>query len=165
MIDEIDREILKILQLNARISSADIARQIGKAPSAVLGRIRKLEQKGVIQGYESRLDHLSLGLSLTTFILVRTEEPVGNHKIGNKLAKIPEVQEIHYIAGDYCYILKVRVPDTEALGKLLKKFGSYKEVSDTRTTLVLNSIKDSLRLPLNDITGVNEKGSRPEKNV
>jgi len=149
MIDGIDRKILKMLQENARVSNADIARGIGMAPSAVLERIRKLEQRGVIRGYESRIDPHSLGLDLTTFILVRTEEPVGCHETGEKLAAIPEVQEIHYIAGDYCYILKVRVSDTNALRTLLKKFGSYPEVSDTRTTLVLDSIKDSLKLPLN----------------
>ena len=148
MIDDIDRKILKLLQENARISNAEIARRIDMAPSGILDRIRKLEKRGVIKGYEPRLDPLSLGLSLTTFILVRTEEPVGSYETGRKLAEIPEVQEIHYIAGDYCYILKVRVQDTEALGGLLRKFGSYPEVSDTRTTLVLDSIKDSLTLPL-----------------
>lgn len=148
MIDNIDKKILKILQKNARISNADIARSIGMAPSAILERIRKLEAKKVIEGYELRINPLSLGLGLTTFILLRTEESVGSHETGKKLASIPEVQEIHHIAGDYCYILKARVADTEALGALLKKFGSFPEVSDTRTTLVLKSIKDSLQLPL-----------------
>ncbi len=159
MIDGIDKKILKMLQDNARTSNAEIARSIGMAPSAILERVRKLEQRGVIHGYESRLDPLALGLGLTTFIQVRTEEAVGKYEVGKKLAEIPEVQEIHYIAGDYCYILKVRVPDTEALGELLSKFGALEKVSDTRTTLVLNSIKDSLKLPLdgNDRNGTNDR--------
>ena len=148
MIDDIDVKILNILQNNARTPNAEIARIVGMAPSAILERIRKLEQRGVIHGYESRLDPLSLGLGLTTFIQIRTDEAVGCFDIGEKLAEIPEVQEIHYIAGDYCYILKVRVPDTEALGELLSKFGAFEKVRDTRTTLVLNSLKDSLKLPL-----------------
>ena len=148
MIDVIDRKILKILQTNARTSNADISRQVGMAPSAILESIRKLERNGEIQGYESRIDPMKLNLALTTFILVRSEEPVGSFETGKKLAEISEVQEIHHIAGDYCYILKVRVADTGALAKLLKKFGSIDDVSDTRTTLVLTSIKESLRLPL-----------------
>ncbi len=150
MIDAVDRKILKILQNNARVSNAEIARRVDMAPSGVLERIRKLESRGVVCGYEARLDPHALGLALTTFILVRTEEPVGSWAIGEKLARIPEVQEIHYIAGDYCYILKVRVADADALRDLLGKFGRFPEVSDTRTTLVLNSIKDSLVLPLGD---------------
>ena len=150
MIDIIDRKILKILQKNARISNAEISRQVGLTPSAILERIRKLERNGVIIGYETRVNPMELNLALTTFILVRTEEPVGSFETGEKLAEIPEVQEIHHIAGDYCYILKVRVADTESLAKLLKKFGTFDEVSDTRTTLVLTSIKESLRLPLDN---------------
>ncbi len=157
MIDDTDRKILTMLQENARTSNAEIARSIGMAPSAVLERIRRLERKGVLQAYESRIDPLSLGLDLTTFIMVRTEEPVGTFETGKKLAHIPEVQEIHYIAGDYCYILKVRVSGTESLGELLKKLGSFPEVRDTRTTLVLRSIKDSLRLPLEGLSGGAEK--------
>jgi Lrp/AsnC family leucine-responsive transcriptional regulator len=160
MIDATDKKILNILQENARTPNVEIAKRVGMAPSGVLERIRKLESRGVILGYESRLDPLELGLELTTFILVRTEEPVGSCEIGRKLASIPEVQEIHYIAGDYCYIMKVRVPDSRALGDLLKKFGSFKEVSDTRTTLVLGSIKDSLVLPLDDVR-VNSQNRKP----
>ena len=148
MIDIIDRKILKILQTNARTSNAEISRQVGMAPSAILERIRKLERNGVILGYETRINPMELDLALTTFILVRSEESVGSFETGKKLAEISEVQEIHHIAGDYCYILKVRVADTEALAKILKKFGAIDEVSDTRTTLVLTSIKESLRLPL-----------------
>ncbi|MBA7589061.1 Leucine-responsive regulatory protein [subsurface metagenome] len=150
MIDAIDKTILTMLQFNSRIPNAEIARRVGMAPSAILERIRKLERNGVIQGYEARLDPLALGLNLTTFIQVRSEESVGSFETGIKLAEFPEVQEVHYIAGDYCYILKVRIADTEALGDLLKRFGTIEEISDTRTTLVLNAIKDSLRLPLDN---------------
>lgn len=146
MIDSIDREIINIIQDNARIANVDIARQLGKSPSVILERMRRLEQRGIIQGYEARINPKPLGLGLTTFILVRSDEPVGETEVGENLAKIPEVQEVHHVTGDYGYLLKVRVTDTDALAGLLKKFGALGRVSDTRTTLVLSTIKETLAL-------------------
>ncbi|MFP4071431.1 MAG: Lrp/AsnC family transcriptional regulator, partial [Desulfovibrionales bacterium] len=99
--------------------------------------------KGVIKGYEPVLDPKSLGLMLTTFIQVRTEEAVGGTDTGRKLAELPEVQEVHHTAGHFCYLLKVRVRDTEHLGDLLRRFGQIEQVSDTMTTLVLETLKES----------------------
>ena len=84
MIDEIDRRILMILQANARTSNADIARAVSMAPSAVLERVRKLERKGVITGYEARIDPSAVELDLTAFTFVKTEEPVGAIDTGGK---------------------------------------------------------------------------------
>jgi len=148
-LDATDARILALLQENARISNADIAREIEMAPSAVLERIRRLEARGVIQGYEAKLDPQVLGFGLTAFILVRTEERVGSGSIGQALAKIPEVQEVHHVAGEDCYLVKVRVADTNQLGALLReRFGRLKSVRNTRTTIVLSTVKDSQRLPL-----------------
>ena len=77
MIDETDRQILNILQENARTPNAEIARQVGMAPSAVLERVRRLETKGVIEGYETRLNPEALGLGLLAFVFVRTRDVAG----------------------------------------------------------------------------------------
>ena len=148
MLDAKDIQILNIMQKGGRISNADIARQVGMAPSGVLQRVRRLEQSGVIQGYETRVDPGKLGLVLTVFIMVKTEEGVGSTRIGNALAGEEEVQEVYFIAGEYNYQLKARVRDTEHLAGLLKRFGAIAGVRDSRTTLVLESIKETLRLPL-----------------
>jgi len=149
MLDAIDRAILGHLQQNARISNADIARQLDMAPSAILDRIRKLEQKGVIQGYTIRIDPRTVGLGLTAFILVRTEERVGSGAIGEALARLPEVLELHHVAGEDCYLVKVRVADTEALSRLLRdKVGRLKGVRNTRSTIVLATVKEGAPLPL-----------------
>ena len=149
MLDAIDRAILGHLQQNARISNADIARQLDMAPSAILDRIRKLEQKGVIQGYTIRIDPRMVGLGLTAFILVRTEERVGSGAIGEALARLPEVLELHHVAGEDCYLVKVRVADTEALSRLLRdKVGRLKGVRSTRSTIVLSTAKEGGDLPL-----------------
>jgi Lrp/AsnC family leucine-responsive transcriptional regulator len=148
MIDDIDSQILNIRQQNARTPNAEIARQVGMAPSAVLERIRKLETRGVIQGYEARIDPAALGLHLLAFVFVRSEDPVGA-RTGEALAEIPEVQEVHHVAGEDCYLVKVRVPDAKTLGRLLReKFAGSGTIRSTRTTVVLESLHESTRLPI-----------------
>lgn len=154
-IDELDRKILDALQDNARISNADIARIVGKAPSAVLQRIRKLEQRGVIQGYETRIDPKALGLSLTAFILMLADEQVGSTRGGEELAELPGVQEVHYCAGRDAYLIKVRVSDTEGLALMLARIGELRIARDTNSTIVLRTIKETLNLPL-DASGEGE---------
>ena len=157
MIDEIDWQILSILQENARNSNAEIARQVGMAPSAIFERLRKLEERGIIAEYTLRLNPRALGLGLLAFIFVRADERVGSNETAAVLAKIPEVQEVHHIAGEDCYLVKVRAADTEDLGRLLReRFGSIKSVRSTRTTIVLNTVKETVKLPL-------EKGSRRDE--
>ena len=149
MIDDTDRRILTILQNNARTPNAEIARQIGMAPSGVLERIRKLEERGVICGYEPRLNAKALGMGLVAYVSVRADERVGGEETGELLAAIPEVLEVHHIAGEDCYLVKVRTADTEALGALLReRVGTIPTVRSTRTTIVLGTIKDDTRLPL-----------------
>ena len=143
--DEIDLKILSIIQQDGRVCNADIARQVELAQSATLERIRKLENRGVIQSYEARLDPAVLGVGLLAFIFVRTDDRWGALKAGSKLAEIPEVLEVHNVAGEDCYLVKVRVADTAALARLLReKFSEY----DTRSTIVLETLKETTRLPL-----------------
>jgi Lrp/AsnC family leucine-responsive transcriptional regulator len=145
MIDDKDREILTILQRNARTSNAEIARQVGMAPSAILERIRRLEASGVIQGYEARIAPEALGLHLLAFVFVASNDFAGELRTVERLAEIPEVQEAHHIAGEDCFLLKVRAPDARSLGRLLReKLGSL----HTRTTIVLETVRESGQLPM-----------------
>jgi Lrp/AsnC family leucine-responsive transcriptional regulator len=149
MIDEIDQAILRLLQENARMSNAEIARRVEMVPSAVFERVRKLEARGIIRGYEPRLAPKELGYGLVAFVFVRAEQLVGRCQTGELLAAIPEVQEVHHIAGEDCYLVKVRVADTDALGRLLRDaFGALSEVRSTRTTIVLSTLKETSQLPL-----------------
>lgn len=149
MIDDIDRKILTILQQNARTSNAEVARQVGMAPSAIYERIRKLEERGVIAGYAVRLDPGMLDRGLLAFVFVRTDEPIGVPETARRLAGIPEVQEVHHVAGEDCYLVKVRVADTDALGRLLReRFGGIPTVRSTRTTIVLGTVKETTTLAL-----------------
>ena len=148
MIDEMDRRILSLLQQDARLPNAEIARRVGMAPSATLERLRKLEEKGVIMGYECRVDPRKLGLGLTAFIFVRSND-TGDHETGERLKQNPNVLEVHHIAGEDCYLVKVRAADTDDLGRMLRMdFKSLPTVASTRTTIVLGTLKESMRIPV-----------------
>lgn len=148
MIDSTDREILKILQQNGRMSNAEIARKVRMAPSAVLERIRKLEARGVIQGYEARIDPAALGLDLLAYIFVRSNDIGGELRTGELLSRIEEVQEVHHIAGEDCFLVKARVRDARTLGRLLRERISGGAVTSTRTTIVLETLHETTRLPI-----------------
>ncbi len=147
--DKLDSKILQVLQKDARTANAEIAREIGLAPSATLERVRKLERQGVIRGYTARLDAAALGRSLLAFVFVRTDERAGGSRTARKLAAIPEVQEVHHIAGEDCFLVKVRADDTEALGELLRtRIGAIRAINSTRTTIVLETLKETSALPV-----------------
>lgn len=149
MIDEMDRRILSLLQQDARLPNAEIARRVGMAPSATLERLRKLEERGVILGYECRVDPRKLGLGLTAFIFITAQERAGEHDTGDRLRQHPNVLELHHIAGEDCYIVKVRAVDTDDLGRMLKSdFSAMPGVRSTRTTVVLGTLKESSRFPI-----------------
>ncbi|HXE58860.1 MAG TPA: Lrp/AsnC family transcriptional regulator [Gemmatimonadales bacterium] len=148
-LDGIDLQILAMLQRDARTPNAEIARQVGMAPSAILERVRKLEGRGVLRGYHARIDPQALGLGLVAFVFVRVDDRVGETKTSELVARIPGVQEVHHIAGEDCLIVKVRAPDTQSLGRLLREeFGRIDTVRSTRTTIVLETVKESGELPL-----------------
>lgn len=148
-IDPVDVRILDILQNNARETQADIARTVGLAPSAVLERIRKLEARGVIRGYAARLDPRALGQSTVAFVAVRGDEALAGDGIARALAEFPEVLEVHLVAGDDCYLVKVRAKDPEHLGQMLRtRFARVPGVRSTRTTIVLETVKETSSLPI-----------------
>jgi len=149
MINTLDAHILTILQRNSRTSNAEIARQVGLAPSAVFERIRKLEEKGIVQGYTARIDPHAVGLGLVAFTFVRSNDRPGGIRTAELLAEIPEVLEVHHVAGEDCFLVKVRAPDTEALGRLLReRLGKISTITSTRTTIVLESVKETSELPI-----------------
>lgn len=148
MIDEMDRRILSLLQQDARLPNAEIARRVGMAPSATLERLRKLEDRGVIKGYEVRLDPRKLGLGLTAFIFIRAQGKA-DVDTGERIKQHPNVLEVHHIAGEDCYLVKLRATDTEDLGRLLERdFKTLPGVLSTRTTIVLGTLKESTRIPI-----------------
>jgi Lrp/AsnC family leucine-responsive transcriptional regulator len=145
--DGVDATILNILQSNARETQVDIARAVGLAPSAVLERIRKLEARGIVRGYAALVDPRALGQGLLGFVAVRADEPAGEPTVARALARCPEVLEVHHVAGDDCYLVKIRARDAEHMGQLLRtRIAAIAGVRSTRTTIVLETIKETPRL-------------------
>ncbi|MES3019360.1 MAG: Lrp/AsnC family transcriptional regulator [Bacteroidota bacterium] len=146
-LDQTDLSILKLMQENARISNADIARDLEMAPSAVLERVKKLEQRDVILQYTTRLNPLALHQSLLAFVFIKAADGLGCSDTANELAKIPEVQEVHHVAGEDCYLVKIRTSDSASLMYLMRNsLSKIPNILSTRTTIVLETVKEQQQL-------------------
>ncbi len=149
--DKTDKKILSLLQENARITNAEIARQVGMVPSGVQERIRKLEDKGYIQDYATHLRSDPLDLGLLAFVFVRTSEPPGGLNTAEELAKLPEILEVHHVAGEDCYLLKLRHSNNKSLADFLReKLGIISTITSTKTVIVLDTVKETCSLKLPD---------------
>jgi Lrp/AsnC family leucine-responsive transcriptional regulator len=119
------------------------------APSAVLERIRKLGQQGFIDGYEVRLNPDKFGRSLVAFIQVSVDADADHDRVGDALTRIDGVQDVHFTTGDDAYLLKLRVSNPRALDALVRKqIAGIPGVRSTRTTLALNTLKETWRIPI-----------------
>jgi Lrp/AsnC family leucine-responsive transcriptional regulator len=147
VLDKIDFSILRILQENARISNADLARELNMAPAAGLVRVKKLEQKKVIRQFTARLNPAPLRQKLLAFVFMKAADGLGCSTSGKELAMIPEVQEVHHIAGEDCYLIKVRTTDSASLMELMRtRFSKIPNILSTRTTIVLETVKEEQQL-------------------
>ncbi|TDE15325.1 Lrp/AsnC family transcriptional regulator [Dyadobacter psychrotolerans] len=147
ILDKTDLSILRLMQENARISNADLARELEMAPSAVLERVKKLEQKNVILQYTTRLNPSAVNQKLLAFISMKASDVMGSSDTAKQLAKIPEVQEVHHIAGEDCYLVKVRTADSASLMDLMRNsFSKIPNILSTRTTIVLETVKEAQQL-------------------
>jgi Lrp/AsnC family leucine-responsive transcriptional regulator len=108
-----------------------------------------MEERGVIRGYSVSIDPHAVERALLAYIFVRSHDRVGSLSAAEALAEIPEVLEVHDVAGEDCYLLKVRVRDAEALGTLLReRFRPIRQISSTRSTIVLQTVKETVALPM-----------------
>lgn len=148
MLDPVDLRILELLQANARISNADLAREVNMAPSAVLERVKKLEQKKVIKQYNTAIDPSAVRQKLLAFIFIKSKEGFTcSSETAKSLAAIPEVQEVHHIAGEDCFLVKVRTADSASLMELMRNsLQKIPNILSTKTTIVLETVKEEQQL-------------------
>ena len=148
MLDKKSLEILKILQEKARIPNTEVSREVGLAPSAVLERIRKMENQGIIDGYEVRLNPERFSRNQIAFIVVDCDSREDHEgAVGDNLAKIDEIQEVHYLAGKDCYLVKMRVADLTELNTVLRqKILNLSGVLSTKTYPVLETYKETAKI-------------------
>lgn len=142
VLDEIDCHILRLLRRDGRMAHAAIAKEVGLSGPAVHDRVRKLEGRGVIAGYSAVLDPLILDRSHVAFIMVTLSEGSEfaiDDPIVARICEESDVLEFHRIAGQDCYLLKVRTATNRDLEQLLRRIRRIRGVARTRTTIVLST--------------------------
>jgi Lrp/AsnC family leucine-responsive transcriptional regulator len=137
-VEDLDRQIVRLLAGDGRMSFTDLGRATGLSTSAVHQRVRRLEQRGVIRGYRAVIDAQAAGLPLTAFISIKAVDPAAEDDAPALLADISAIEACYSVAGEEAYILKVRVASPQALESLLTELRTAAGVS-TRTTVVLST--------------------------
>ena len=146
-LDAIDRKILGLLQENAKIPQAKIAKAVGLTAPSVNERVHKLEQSGFIRGYVALLDEHKLGQDVAAFVEVFIEHPKFEEGFIEAVKVLDEVLECHHITGEFSLLLKVRVEDMAAFRRLLiEKLNLIRGVRQTRTLIVLATAKEQRRI-------------------
>lgn len=149
--DGIDLNILSILQNNCRETNAEVGRQVGLTPSAVLERVRKLQERGLIEEFTIRASARKLGFGITAFVAIRTDESLADRSVAERIAELPEVIELHDVAGEDCYVARVIARDIDSLHALLRnRLATIKGIRGTSTTIVMKTLKDTTHLPLGE---------------
>jgi len=136
--EDLDRRIVGLLTQDGRMSFTDLGKITGLSTSAVHQRVRRLEERGVIQGYRAIVDQSELGRPLLAFISVTPTDPAAPDDVPDRLREIEDVEACHSVAGEESYILKARVATPGDLEDLLAQVRSSANVS-TRTTVVLST--------------------------
>ncbi|MCL4158765.1 UNVERIFIED_CONTAM: hypothetical protein GTU68_015165 [Idotea baltica] len=150
-LDKIDRKILDILQSNAKITNAQLSKEIGLSPAPTLERVKKLELSGIIKSYHAKLDTTKIGLGVSTFVYVTLK---GHNKKNidvflEEIHKIDEIIECHHITGSGDFILRVIAQDIANYQKLmLEKVSDISVVDNLQSMVILSTFKDSKVLPI-----------------
>lgn len=150
-LDQTDRKILDILQRQAKITNAQLAKEIDLSPAPTLERVKKLEQSGIIESYHAKLNHRQLGLGVTTFINVKLAKhnKTNNDAFIRKINEINEVIECYHITGSSHYLLKVVTTNIEQYQKIiLDKISEIEEIDDMQSMVVLATLKESKVIPI-----------------
>lgn len=136
--EDLDREIVRLLTRDGRMSYTDLGRSTGLSTSAVHQRVRRLEERGVITGYTAVVDADAVDLPVTAFVSITPLDPSAADDAPERLAGIAAIEACHSVAGEESYILKVRVASPLALEALLAEIRATANVR-TRTTIVLST--------------------------
>lgn len=147
-IDEIDARILELLQTQGRIKRNRIAEDVGLSVPSVSERMRKLEERGVIDSYHAVLNPKRLHFDITAFIRVMVDGSDLYGSFVERATELQEVLEVHSITGEGSHILKIRTQNTSTLERLLSRIQQWPGVRGTSTSIVLSSFKETRTLPV-----------------
>ena len=143
--DRFDRAILTTLAAEGRISITELARRIGLSKSPTQARLRRLEELGVIRGYRAILDPIRLRLDHVAFVEVRMFDTRESSlaAFNEAVAAVPEIEQVHLIAGNFDYLLKVRTADMRSYRRVLaEKISTLPHVSTTSTYVAMQAVKE-----------------------
>lgn len=147
-LDEVDRKLLDLLQEDARLSNAELAEAVGLTVSSVHERVKKLERRGVITGYVARVDAERLGKGILSFMRLSfstmPHESIDDvrGRLAALCAKEPDILECHGVAGEECFVLKLRASDPRALEDLIAKVRGCAQSTRSVTNIVLSTYKE-----------------------
>ena len=147
--DTLDKKAISFLMKHGRATWAELGQLLGLSAPSAAERVRKLEEQGVLRGYAALADAASLGYPLTAYVSVTLASHRQRTAFLRAIEKIEQVAECHHVAGDDDYLLKVRCRGTQDLDHFLAR--QLKEklgVARTRTTIVLSTAKESVRVPV-----------------
>ena len=149
VLDAKDRKILSLVQRDADLAQAEIAKRVGLSAAAVNERLKKLEHAGVIRRYVAVVDARAVGTSVVAFVEVFIEHPRFEATFIARVRDMDEVQEVHHITGEFSLLLKVRVADMESLQQLLiHRINGLEGVRQTRTVIALSTSKEESYVPI-----------------
>ncbi len=138
-LDDLDLQLLEALQRNARSTFAELGSVVGLKPPAVHDRVKRLESKGYVRGYAAQLDSKLLGLELVAFVSCYTTPDCSYDGFIQRLSQLSEVLEVHSVAGEESFVLKVMTRSTAHLDELLSILKAVPGMARTKTTIVLSS--------------------------
>lgn len=152
ILDETGWRILAELQQDARLSYAELGRRVGLSSPAVMERVRRLEEAGIIEGYRTVLNLENVGLPILAFVRV-ANAGAREKQLQDVIKTMPEVLEAHHVIGNDCFFIKVAVPTVKHLERILGALGEY---SQTTTSIVLSSpVNGRLISPVDTLIAVN----------
>lgn len=152
--DELDKEILDILQQNANLPVADIAKEVGLSTTPCWRRIQKLEEEGVIQRRTVILNETAINLNTTVFLSIRisSHNQTWIKKFEDVVSSIPEIVECYKVSGNVDYILKIMIPNIDHYDHVYQQIISQVTIHTISTFFVTNKVKTPRKMPLSYLT-------------
>lgn len=164
-LDQIDLTILRLLQEQGRTKRNELAEAVGLSLPSISDRLRKLEERGILEGVHGKLEPKRLGLDVAAFIFANVES---SNNFADFLARAdehPEILEVHAITGDGSHIMKVRTWNTSTLERLLSEIQRWPGVRSTRTSVVLSTNKETTALPIAELDPMTRIAKQSDKSV
>jgi len=154
-LDEKDLAILTLIQENSKLTANQIAKKINTPITTVFAKTKRMEEAGIIKQYRAILSAEKLNLGTAAFILAsvsygvkNNDRPISQRDVAEEISRLPEVQEVHIITGDWDLLVKLRAQNVEAIGKfVVDKLRLIKGLDKTLTCMVFETIKESTSLP------------------